>query len=66
MWNINHNTIAGDVGVTVFIVRRARLVFQLRPSQQGIATYVISSAMVHVDLRLLKIDPVRRPGLRSF
>ena len=54
-------TIAGDVGVTVFIVRLRPFRARLRPSQQGIATYVISSAMVHVDLRTLKIDPFPYP-----
>ncbi|GAA5879318.1 hypothetical protein JCM8547_000662 [Rhodosporidiobolus lusitaniae] len=37
MWPIQHNTIAGDVAVTTFI--------------QGILTFVISSGMVHVDMR---------------
>ncbi|GAA5909521.1 hypothetical protein JCM8208_006550 [Rhodotorula glutinis] len=37
MWDIRHNTIAGDVAVTVFI--------------QGILTFVIASGMVHVDMR---------------
>ncbi|GAA6044194.1 hypothetical protein JCM8097_006807 [Rhodosporidiobolus ruineniae] len=37
MWPIAHNTIAGDCAVTTFI--------------QGILTFVISSGMVHVDMR---------------
>lgn len=41
MWDIRHNTIAGDCAVTVFI--------------QGILTFVISSGMVHVDMRTGKI-----------
>ncbi|GAA6020771.1 hypothetical protein JCM8202_004571 [Rhodotorula sphaerocarpa] len=47
MWNIRENTIAGDCAVTVFI--------------QGILTFVISSALVHVDLRTGKIDAFPYP-----
>ncbi|KAI5477523.1 hypothetical protein MNV49_006310 [Pseudohyphozyma bogoriensis] len=37
MWDINHNTVAGDFGVTTFI--------------QGILTMIIVSSMVHLDVR---------------
>lgn len=37
MWPLPKNTLAGDMAVTVFI--------------QGILTFVIASAMVHVDMR---------------
>ncbi|GAA5960344.1 hypothetical protein JCM8115_001149 [Rhodotorula mucilaginosa] len=48
MWDIRHNTIAGDCAVTVFIQVR-------EGSPHGILTFVISSGMVHVDMRTGKI-----------
>ncbi|BGP42161.1 hypothetical protein JCM10449v2_006166 [Rhodotorula kratochvilovae] len=47
MWDIRHNTVAGDVAVTVFI--------------QGILTFVIASGMVHVDMRHGGIDAFPYP-----
>ncbi|GAA97983.1 uncharacterized protein L969DRAFT_69919 [Mixia osmundae IAM 14324] len=43
IWNLSHSTVAGDVGVTVII--------------QTVLSFVISSGMVHVDLRKGTIDP---------
>lgn len=70
MWDISHNTIAGDVAVTVFIQVRLR---SSRPSQkmcspwsilQGILTFVIASGMVHVDQRKGKIAAFPYPWVR--
>ncbi|GAA5973444.1 hypothetical protein JCM11641_006464 [Rhodosporidiobolus odoratus] len=44
MWPIQHNTIAGDCAVTTFVHFSLFLI-------QGILTFVISSGMVHVDMR---------------
>lgn len=46
-WNIKHNTIAGDLGVTIFI--------------QGILTFLISSALIHGDMRNATIPPFSAP-----
>ncbi|BGP09996.1 hypothetical protein JCM10049v2_005879 [Rhodotorula toruloides] len=48
MWDIRHNTIAGDCAVTVFI---QLITAKLPIVQQGILTFVIASGMVHVDMR---------------
>ncbi|SCZ88968.1 BZ3500_MvSof-1268-A1-R1_Chr1-1g00862 [Microbotryum saponariae] len=47
VWDIHHNTIAGDCGVTVFI--------------QGILSFVIASSLVHADIRSGMIIPFSRP-----
>ncbi|GAA5959727.1 hypothetical protein JCM3765_000077 [Sporobolomyces pararoseus] len=47
MWILAENTIAGDVGVTVFI--------------QGILTFVIASGFVHVDMRHRGVDAFPYP-----
>ncbi|SCV71684.1 BQ2448_3272 [Microbotryum intermedium] len=47
VWDIRHNTIAGDCGVTVFI--------------QGILSFVIASSLVHLDMRKGTIIPFSRP-----
>lgn len=47
MWKLSHNTIAGDMAVTTFI--------------QGILTFVISSALVHVDMRTGKVEAFPYP-----
>ncbi|KDE04324.1 hypothetical protein MVLG_05205 [Microbotryum lychnidis-dioicae p1A1 Lamole] len=46
VWDINHNTIAGDCAVTVFI--------------QGILSFVIASSFVHADIRNGMITPFSR------
>lgn len=46
-WNIRHNTIAGDLGVTIFI--------------QGILTFLISSSLIHADVRKRVIAPFSAP-----
>lgn len=46
-WPLNQNTIAGDLGVTIIV--------------QGIATYMITSGLVHADLRNKMIDPFPSP-----
>ena len=47
MWPLNQNTIAGDLGVTIIV--------------QGLATYMITSGLVHADLRNKVIDPFPSP-----
>ncbi|GAA5885806.1 hypothetical protein JCM16303_006071 [Sporobolomyces ruberrimus] len=47
MWDIRHNTIAGDVAVTTFI--------------QGILTFIIASGFVHVDMRHRGVDAFPYP-----
>ncbi|GAA6016298.1 hypothetical protein JCM11491_006807 [Sporobolomyces phaffii] len=47
MWDIRHNTIAGDVAVTTFI--------------QGILTFIIASGFVHVDQRHRGVDAFPYP-----
>lgn len=69
MWDISHNTIAGDVAVTVFIqVRRSSSRFSkvvlTALSLQGILTFVIASGMVHVDQRKGKIAAFPYPWVR--
>lgn len=46
-WVLKHNTIAGDMAVTILI--------------QGTVTFAITSAMVHRDIAMGLIAPLRRP-----
>ncbi|KAH9448528.1 hypothetical protein MJO29_014740 [Puccinia striiformis f. sp. tritici] len=47
IWILKNNTVAGDMGVTIFI--------------QGVLTFCIASGMVHVDLRKNKISAFQYP-----
>ncbi|ORY88975.1 hypothetical protein BCR35DRAFT_300732 [Leucosporidium creatinivorum] len=47
MWKLSENTVAGDLGVTVFI--------------QGVLTFLIASSMVHVDMRNGKMEALPYP-----